>query len=119
MGRTIKGVEDMESMARELIDIGPKAVLLKGGHMEGSVVKDMLITKDGIHVYENERIVTAHTHGTGCTLASSIAAGIANGLPIENAVAQAEKFLHKAIESAPGFGSGHGPINHLHLVRAI
>ena len=118
LGRAVKGVEDMELAARELIDIGSKAVLLKGGHMGGSVVRDLLITNEGIQVYENERIITPHTHGTGCTLASSIAAGIANGLTIENAVAQAERFLHKAIESAPGFGSGHGPINHLHLVQA-
>lgn len=116
-GRALQGEDDMEAMGRELFDLGPKAVLLKGGHMDGPLVRDMLITENGIRYYENPRIDTAHTHGTGCTLASSIAAGIAKGLSIEDAVAQAEAYLHKAIASAPGLGSGHGPVNHLHTVQ--
>ncbi len=118
-GRELQGEDDMEAMGRELFDLGPKAVLLKGGHMEGPVVRDMLITESGIRYYENPRIDTPHTHGTGCTLASSTAAGIAKGLTIEEAVAQAEAYLHKAIASAPGLGSGHGPVNHLHTVQPI
>ena len=116
-GRALQCEDDMEAMGRELFDLGPKAVLLKGGHMDGPLVRDMLITENGIRYYENPRIDTAHTHGTGCTLASSIAAGIAKGLSIEDAVAQAEAYLHKAIASAPGLGSGHGPVNHLHTVQ--
>ena len=85
--------------------------------MDGKVVRDILVTKNQITSYENLRINTRHTHGTGCTLASSIAAGIANGLPIEAAVEQAEWFLHKAIETAPKLGGGNGPINHLHTVK--
>lgn len=116
-GRTLKGEDDMEALGRALFDLGPRAVLLKGGHMDGPVVRDMLITANGIRYYENARIDTPHTHGTGCTLASATAAGIAKGLDIEEAVAQAEAFLHKAIATAPGLGSGHGPVNHLHTVQ--
>ena len=118
-GRALNGEDDMEALGRLLFELGPEAVLLKGGHMDGPVVRDMLITEKGIRYYENARIDTPHTHGTGCTLASSTAAGIAKGLEIEDAVAQAEAFLHKAIETAPGLGSGHGPVNHLHTVQKI
>ena len=117
VGREIQGQNDMEALAQALFDLGPHAVLLKGGHMDGKVVRDILVTNNQIRSYENLRINTRHTHGTGCTLASSIAAGIANGLPIEAAVEQAEWFLHKAIETAPKIGGGHGPINHLHTVK--
>jgi len=117
VGRELQGINDMEALAQALFDLGPNAVLLKGGHLDGMVVRDILVTGNRIRYYENERINTLHTHGTGCTLASSIAAGIANGLPLEDAVEQAERFLHKAIETAPKLGSGHGPINHLHTVK--
>ena len=117
VGREIQGQNDMEALAQALFDLGPNAVLLKGGHMDGKVVRDILVTENQIRSYENLRINTRHTHGTGCTLASAIAAGIANGLPIEAAVEQAEWFLHKAIETAPKIGGGHGPINHLHTVK--
>ena len=116
-GREIQGENDMEALAKALFELGPNAVLLKGGHMNGAVVRDILVTENQTRCYENLRIDTLHTHGTGCTLASSIAAGLANGLPIEAAVEQAEWFLHKAIETAPKLGSGHGPINHLHTVK--
>ena len=116
-GREIQGENDMEALAKALFELGPKAVLLKGGHMNGAVVRDILVTENQTRCYENLRIDTLHTHGTGCTLASSIAAGLANGLPIEAAVEQAERFLHKAIETAPKLGGGHGPINHLHTVK--
>tara|TARA_B100000676_G_C18061761_1_gene838238 strand:+ start:107 stop:904 length:798 start_codon:yes stop_codon:yes gene_type:complete len=118
LNRKLKGRDDMQAMGEELFDLGSKAVLLKGGHMEGPIVWDFLISNDGSRFYQNERIATSHTHGTGCTLASSIAAGIANGLTIERAVTQAETFLNKAIQTAPGIGKGHGPINHLHTVQS-
>ena len=116
-GREIQGENDMEALAKALFELGPNAVLLKGGHMNGAVVRDILVTENQTRCYENLRIDTLHTHGTGCTLASSIAAGLASGLPIEAAVEQAEWFLHKAIETAPKLGGGHGPINHLHTVK--
>ena len=117
VGREIQGENDMKALAKALFDLGPNAVLLKGGHMNGAVVRDILVTENQTRCYENLRIDTLHTHGTGCTLASSIAAGVANGLPIEAAVEQAEWFLHKAIKTAPKLGGGHGPINHLHTVK--
>jgi hydroxymethylpyrimidine/phosphomethylpyrimidine kinase len=117
-GRALAGPDDMEDLARALLDLGPQAVLLKGGHMDGAIVRDLLMTQSGLRVFENPRIETPHTHGTGCTLASAIAAGIAGGLALEAAVDQAEAYLHEAIRTAPGFGGGHGPVNHLHTFRA-
>ena len=116
-GRALSGPGGMEDLARALLDLGPRAVLLKGGHMDGDIVRDLLMTQGAIRVFENPRIDTPHTHGTGCTLASAIAAGIANGLALDEAVEQAEAYLHEAIRTAPGFGGGHGPVNHLHTVR--
>jgi hydroxymethylpyrimidine/phosphomethylpyrimidine kinase len=117
-GRSLAEPDDMEDLARALLDLGPQAVLLKGGHMDGAIVRDLLMTQSGLRVFENPRIETPHTHGTGCTLASAIAAGIAGGLALEAAVDQAEAYLHEAIRTAPGFGGGHGPVNHLHTFRA-
>ena len=117
-GRALAKPDDMEDLARALLDLGPQAVLLKGGHMDGAIVRDLLMTQSGLRVFENPRIETPHTHGTGCTLASAIAAGIAGGLALEAAVDQAEAYLHEAIRTAPGFGGGHGPVNHLHTFRA-
>ncbi len=116
-GRTVSRDADLADLGRALLDLGPRAVLVKGGHMEGAIVSDRLVTQDGIHVFENPRIDTVHTHGTGCTLASSIAAGLAQGMALEAAVARAEAYLHQAIRTAPGLGAGHGPVNHLHTVR--
>ncbi len=100
-----------------LLEKGAQSVLLKGGHLIGSTIVDRLFTSSGVEIFENRRIDTKHTHGTGCTLASAIAAGISDGLTISHAVNKAEIYLHKAIEGAPGFGSGHGPIDHTHTVR--
>ena len=115
-GRTIRTDADMEAVGEALLAMGPKAVLLKGGHMDGDTVRDRLITASGVRLFENPRIRTVHTHGTGCTLASAIAAGIAQGMALEDAVARAEAYLHEAIRTAPGLGGGHGPVNHLHTV---
>lgn len=100
-----------------LLEKGARSVLLKGGHLIGSTIVDRLFTSSGVEIFENPRIDTKHTHGTGCTLASAIAAGISDGLAISDAVDKAEIYLHKAIEGAPGFGSGYGPIDHTHTVR--
>ena len=91
---------------------GP-AVLLKGGHAEGDVITDTLIAADGTrHMWEATRIDTPHTHGTGCTLASAIATGLARGLPLVEAVAEARRFVRAALRAAPGLGAGHGPMGH-------
>lgn len=88
-------------------------VLLKGGHLEGDTIVDRLIGGDGeIARWENPRIHTASSHGTGCTLASGIATGLAQGMPLPDAVARAIRFVRAALAAAPGLGQGHGPMGH-------
>ncbi len=92
--------------------MGARAVLVKGGHIEGPQIVDLLVTSDGVLRFESPRIETAHTHGTGCTLASAIAAGLAQEMDLPAAVARARNYVMAAIAAAPGFGAGHGPIDH-------
>lgn len=112
---------DDEAGAREAADRilrrGAGAVLLKGGHMGGATVRDLLVTPDGSHVFEHPRIETTSTHGTGCTLASAIATGIAQGRGLRDAVDRAVEYVQEAIRRAPGYGSGHGPLDHGHTLR--
>src|SRR5262249_38138631 len=94
---------------------GIRAVLVKGGHDEGREVIDTLIAADGaVAEFRSARIATSHTHGTGCTLATAIACGLGQGMPLRDAVARAHEFVHEAIATAPGFGKGRGPLNHMH-----
>lgn len=116
-GRAIASDADMEVAARALLAMGPKAVLLKGGHREGPMVRDLLVTRDGIDVFEAPRIETKHTHGTGCTLASAVATGLAQGRSLKDAVARAHAYVQAAIRAAPGLGKGKGPLGHGHTVR--
>jgi hydroxymethylpyrimidine/phosphomethylpyrimidine kinase len=109
---------DMLLAAQELLGQGPGAVLAKGGHLEGDTVVDWLVTRERQERFHAPRINTAHTHGTGCTLASAIAAGIAAGLPLPQAVRQARAFLLEAILKAPGLGAGHGPLGHALVGRS-
>ncbi len=102
----------MHRAAQALRRLGVPAVLLTGGHLEGAEVIDVLATKAGITAFRAPRIVTRHTHGTGCTLASAVAAGLAQGMALHPAVARAHAYVRAAIAAAPGFGSGHGPLNH-------
>ncbi len=111
-GMPIRSVEDMRVAARLLLSLGVPAVLLKGGHLEGDVLTDLLATADGIEVFSADRIQTRHTHGTGCTTASAVAAGLAQGLSLRDAVIRARAYVRAAIAAAPGFGGGHGPLNH-------
>jgi hydroxymethylpyrimidine/phosphomethylpyrimidine kinase len=113
----IGGPADMESAARAILDMGPRAVLLKGGHLEGDTLTDVLVTAEGVELFVAQRIDTPHTHGTGCTLASAIAAGIAQGMALTPAVVRARAYVREAIATAPGFGAGHGPLNHAHTVK--
>lgn len=117
-GFAIRTIEDMLHAARSILTLGPEAVLLKGGHLEGEQVTDLLLCRGGTELmFANPRIDTRHTHGTGCTLASAIAAGIAQGMTIRDAVVRARHYVRAAIESAPGLGRGHGPLDHGHTVR--
>ena len=112
----ISTIDDMKAAAQKLKALGPAAVLIKGGHMAGDALSDVLLGEDGFHVFATGRIDTVHTHGTGCTLASAIATGIAQGLALPKAVGRAQAYVVAAIRNAPGFGKGHGPIDHGHTV---
>jgi hydroxymethylpyrimidine/phosphomethylpyrimidine kinase len=116
LGRAIPDLPAMEQAARDLLALGPQAVLLKGGHMAGDELVDVLAEPGKLTAFAGQRIHTSSTHGTGCTLASSIACGLAQGLGLHDAVARGRAYVRKAIETAPGLGHGHGPLNHLHTV---
>lgn len=105
-------------LARRVLALGPRAVLLKGGHGAGDDVIDILLeTGAEAEVFVSPRLKTRHTHGTGCTLASAIATGLAQGLALRTAVVRARAYVLEAIRTAPGYGKGHGPLNHGHTVR--
>jgi hydroxymethylpyrimidine/phosphomethylpyrimidine kinase len=111
-GVAIHDPEQMIEAASMLLISGPKAVLIKGGHLAGEKVYDVLVSHTGSKVFESPRIDTRHTHGTGCTLASAIATGIAQGMDIHAAVVRARNYVFEAIRYAPGLGQGQGPLNH-------
>jgi hydroxymethylpyrimidine/phosphomethylpyrimidine kinase len=111
-GMTIAGEADAREAASRLLRLGPRAVLLKGGHLPGPVVTDLLATGDGIEAMSAPRIDTPHTHGTGCTLASAVAAFLAQGFGLKRAVQRARGYVRRAIAAAPGLGRGHGPLGH-------
>jgi|TARA_R110002096_G_scaffold435548_1_gene661389 hydroxymethylpyrimidine/phosphomethylpyrimidine kinase len=109
----LKNMDDMRRAADDLLKMGPDAVLVKGGHLKGDILTDLLVTQNSEKIYSSLRVPGKDNHGTGCTLASGIATGLGQGLTLEDAIARAHSFVHKALEQAPGFGSGCGPINHL------
>ena len=111
-GLAITDEATMRHAAEVLCTLGAPAVLLKGGHLDGAEVVDLLATESGIEVFRAPRVASRHTHGTGCTLASAIAAGLAQGMDLRAAVARAHAYVQAAIFSAPGLGGGHGPLNH-------
>jgi hydroxymethylpyrimidine/phosphomethylpyrimidine kinase len=111
-GRPIRDVPAMREAAAALRGLGVPAVLLKGGHLPGDEVTDLLVTAEGEEAFTSPRIATRHTHGTGCTLASAIATGLAQGMALREAVLRARAYVHAAIAAAPGYGSGHGPLDH-------
>lgn len=110
----IRTVDAMKRAAKRVIEMGAAAVLLKGGHMSGKILTDVFLDESGFHLFETERIDTLHTHGTGCTMASAIATGVAQGLALPHAVRRAQAYVAAAIRNAPGYGEGHGPIDHSH-----
>jgi hydroxymethylpyrimidine/phosphomethylpyrimidine kinase len=110
-GATITTLSDMEEAATRIAKLGPQAVLVKGGHVEGEPV-DLLYSAGGFRRFTGRRVLTKHTHGTGCTYSAAITALLARGECLENAVSRAKQFVQTAIESAPGLGRGFGPLNH-------
>jgi len=110
-GIPIRTPDDMRRAACILHAAGARAVLIKGGHLEGDAL-DVLLDGAEWHEFPAPRIPTRHTHGTGCTYSAAITAGLAQGLPLINAVSRAKQFIHEAIRTSPGLGHGSGPINH-------
>jgi len=111
-GLPIADIDGQRRAGEALLELGARAVLMKGGHVPGETVTDVLLTPTGETLLEGPRVETRHTHGTGCTLASACAAGLAKGLPLEVAVAEAWAYVAEAIRRAPGLGAGHGPLDH-------
>lgn len=103
---------DAEAAARKLIAMGVQAALIKGGHATRATIDDVMVWSGGVEVYAFPRIKTRHTHGTGCTLSTAIACGLAEGLSLPLATGRAREYVQRAIETAPGLGKGHGPLNH-------
>lgn len=116
-GIKIEDERGMQAAGEALLALGPKAVLVKGGHREGEEMVDLLVTPSGMRRFADPRIDTLETHGTGCTLASAIATGLAQGMAVEDAVARARRYLRAALMAAPGFGEGQGPVGHGVTVR--
>jgi hydroxymethylpyrimidine/phosphomethylpyrimidine kinase len=111
LGRKVRDEDGMAAAAEELVAFGAGAALVKGGHLSGDIVVDILYDGSRHHRWERPRIETRNTHGTGCTLSAAITAGLAHGRPLDAAVADALEFVALAMVSAPGLGRGHGPLN--------
>ena len=111
-GIKINNLKDMKNVGREIIDLGASHVILKGGHMKARVMTDLLINSSEIHSIETSKIITNHTHGTGCTMASALSASLAKSIDIRHSFEIAHKYVNNAIKTNPKFGSGNGPINH-------
>ncbi len=120
--RALCSVEDIESAARALLDMGASAVLLKGGHLPGETVSDLLVTRTGATLWmEAPRIHSANTHGTGCTLSSAMAAHLALGASLEDAVQRARVFVRGALQAGSQVRTGQcgGPLNHGHAPQVM
>ena len=111
LGRPIREPKDMRDAAKALIDLGPRFVIMKGGHLEGEIID---ILHDGTDFFEirGPRIMTPHTHGTGCTLSAALAACLALGYNVREAFEFARAYVVRAMKAAPGIGAGQGPLNH-------
>ena len=110
-GMAIRGIEEMRAAAARIHEMGARAVLIKGGHLETEAT-DLLFDGANWREFPAPRIATRHTHGTGCTYSAAITAGLASGLPLGEAVARAKLFIQRAIQTNPGLGQGCGPVNH-------
>ena len=115
-GQKIASQADMIHAASQFTKWGGKAVLIKGGHGAGDMIQDLLWVEGKALWFENPRILSNHTHGTGCTLASAIACFLAQGIELSNAVEKAIAYVRQAITHAPGFGAGAGPLWHFNIL---
>ena len=112
-GYSISNKEHMIKAAKEIINMGAKNVLLKGGHLKNKMIFDILVSKKEVHIFPKRKIKTRHTHGTGCTLSSAIATCLSQKKNIYKSCKISLKYVDKAILTAPGYGKGFGPLNHL------
>ena len=112
-GYSITNKKEMIKAAKKIISMGPKNVLLKGGHLKNKMIFDILVSKNKIKIFPKRKINTRHTHGTGCTLSSAIATCLSQKKNINKSCDISLKYVEKAILTAPGFGKGFGPLNHL------
>ncbi|MFQ5860202.1 MAG: bifunctional hydroxymethylpyrimidine kinase/phosphomethylpyrimidine kinase [Dehalococcoidia bacterium] len=112
-GLTVRSVSDARRAAEAIVGLGARAVVVKGGHLEGPPV-DLFFDGQRFREFRGPRLDTRNTHGTGCTFASAIAAGLAQGLPLEQAVGRAKTFVTRAMERAYPIGEGHGPLHHFY-----
>jgi hydroxymethylpyrimidine/phosphomethylpyrimidine kinase len=110
-GIEVKDLAGMRRAAVLLLEMGPRAVLIKGGHLAGSST-DLLVTASGSHELTSTRIASRHTHGTGCTYSAAITAQLAIGISLVDAVYRAKALITEGIRTAPGLGGGSGPVNH-------
>ena len=111
-GMKINNLADMKTAGIKIIDLGANFVVLKGGHMNVPIMSDLLIGEKVLDQIETRKIETNNTHGTGCTMASALAAGLAKSFDIKQAFQEAHFYVNQAIITSPRFGNGHGPINH-------
>ena len=116
-GINIKNVDDMIAAAKKILKLGPKNVLVKGGHLDNNYLFDVLINKKFIKIYKNKKIKSRNTHGTGCTLSSAIATYYSCGKDIKKSCYLAIKYVNGAIKYAPNYGKGNGTINHLNNIK--
>lgn len=113
LGERPADVDAMERAARALVHtLGARAALVKGGHLAGDELVDVLFDGTRLRRFAHARVATTSTHGTGCTLSAAITAAMALAVPLENAVELGLEYVHRALLSAPGLGAGHGPLNH-------
>lgn len=111
-GMEVRSIGDMREAGRRILELGARVVLVKGGHLDGPESVDVACTREGAILVTGPRFPTQHTHGTGCTLASAIAANLALGMRDMDAIIAARRYVEGAIQHAPGLGKGHGPLAH-------
>ena len=115
--KKIKTLDDIIRAGKQILKFGPKFVLIKGGHINKSIIEDVLISKNNIKIFKNKKINTKNTHGTGCTLSSAIASFISQNYHMTESCRRSIQYVHKAILLNPKYGRGHGPINHVALLN--
>jgi hydroxymethylpyrimidine/phosphomethylpyrimidine kinase len=117
INKKIKTLEDIIKAGKKILNFGPKFILIKGGHINNSIIEDVLISKNNIKIFKNKKIKTKNTHGTGCTLSSAIASFISRNYNMNESCRRSIQYVHKAILLNPKFGQGHGPINHMAILN--